>query len=194
VINSITPFVAVRNLRRRPDRLTHMQEQLNRLEIKYYVFDCADDVGTEASATWWNAHNALQLIRYAKKIGLSSFLTLDDDCLFIDNFNDRLASLWPFVPDNWDIVSFGEIYGQKSEIYPGIVKTTHSWGGHASLIKHTVYDSLLENITGNTWADEEINHKMKEKINYYAFSPYLITQMPGHSDLKNYYVNNDNFQ
>ena len=194
ILNQITPAIFVKNLRRRPDRLEHMQRELAKINTRYTIFDVADNRGTLKSATWWNAHNFLHIIRYAKAANLESILTLDDDCFFVDDFNSKLESLWPHIPSDWDIVSFGEIFGRKVPIYPGIVKSDYSWGGHASLIRNTMYDKLLESITGETWADEEINLKLKQHINFYVFSPYLVTQMPGYSDLKNHHVENDNFE
>ena len=192
-LNEVAKEVVVRNLRRRHDRREHMAQELARVGVKYWVFDCADDKGTLLSATWWNAQNALQCIRYARKAGLENILVLDDDCVFVPDFNQKFEKLWPHVPEDWDMVSFGEIYGVRHQVHPGIVKTTYSWGGHASLVRNTVYDKLLEVITGDTWADEEVNLKLKKNINYYAFSPYLITQKADYSDLKHRFVHNKEF-
>lgn len=171
-----------------------MQAQLARIGANYTVLDVADDKGTKLSATWWNAQNGLQIIRYARAARLFSVLSLDDDCVFIEDFNARLAELWPHIPSDWDMVSFGEIFGQKEEIYPGIVKSNYSWGGHATLIKNTIYDALLEHIRGETYADEEINLRLKSHINFYVFRPYLVTQLADFSDLKNEYVRNEKFE
>lgn len=192
-LNTITPAIFVRNLRRRPDRLEHMKEQMAKIETDYLVFDCADDRGTQMSAMWWNVQNAFQLLRYAKQVKLDSILLLDDDCLFVDNFNEKLAELWPHMPEDWDIVSFGEIYGVGQDVTPGIVRCLQSWGGHASLVRNTMYDRLLNTLTGFEWADEEINLKLKSSIKFYAFCPYLVTQIPGHSDLAHTYKNNEGF-
>ncbi len=192
-LNDVAKEIVVRNLRRREDRLFDIAQELSRVGVKYWVFDCADDKATLLSATWWNAQNALQCIRYAKKAELENILLLDDDCVFAPDFNKRFDALWPHVPENWDIVSFGEIYGSRQQVYPGIVRATHSWGGHASLIRNTMYDKLLNTLTGDTWADEEVNIKLKGSINFYAFSPYLITQKAGHSDLKHRFVDNREF-
>jgi GR25 family glycosyltransferase involved in LPS biosynthesis len=170
-----------------------MKEQMDKIQAKYVVYDVADHKGTLKSPMWWNAQNQLQIIRYAKEVELKSVLILDDDCLFVDDFNQKLEELWPKVPDNWDIVSFGDILSKYAPVCPGIVKAGLSWGGHASLIRDTMYDRLLESITGHTWSDEEINIKLKNQINYYVFSPYLVTQTAGYSDLKNQHVSNDNF-
>jgi hypothetical protein len=193
-LNTITPAIFVRNIRRRPDRLEHMQQQMKKINTDYLVFDCADDKGTQMSAMWWNAQNSLQVIRYSKEAGLDSVLLLDDDCLFVDDFNEKLESLWPHMPEDWDIVSFGEIYGTYTDIYPGIVRTTYSWGGHASLVRNTMYDKLLNTLTGFVWADEEMNQKLKPSIKFYAFRPYLVTQMPGYSDLAHRHKDNREFQ
>lgn len=193
-LNHVAETIFVRNLRRRPDRLEHMKQQMEKIGAEYIVFDCADNRGTKASAMWWNVQNAFQCIRYAKKIGLGNVLLLDDDCLFADDFNERFTSLWPHVPDDWDIVSFGEIFGAGQDVYPGIVRAIQSWGGHASLIRNTMYDRILETLTGDEWADEEINLKLKPHIKFYVFRPYLVTQTPGYSDLVDYHKDNKGFQ
>ncbi len=193
-LNDIAETIFVRNLRRRPDRLEHMEKEMEKIGADWLLFDCADNMGTKMPAMWWNVQNSKQCIRYAQAAGLSNVLLLDDDCLFVDDFNQKLEELWPHMPTDWDIVSFGEIYGDYEEVYPGIVRATHSWGGHASLIRSTMFYPLVNTLTGKEWADEEINQKIKPNIKFYAFKPYLVTQIPGHSDLVNHFKGNENFQ
>jgi hypothetical protein len=193
MLNQIAEHIFVKNLRRRSDRRELMVEQLDALGISYTFLDVADHLGTKMNATWWNAHNGLIPFRYAKAAKMANVMIMDDDCLFVENFNQKLTALWLQMPQDWDWVSFGEIYGNKVEIVPGIVKADYSWGGQAVLVKNTVFDRCLENITGETWADEEFNIKIKKFINFYAFCPYLITQRSDFSDLKNEYVRNDHF-
>ena len=192
-LNDVAETVIVRNLRRRPDRLEAITSQLNKLGIDYLVFDAIDHIGTKASATWWNSTNWLQVVRYAKHSKLSNFLTLDDDSLFVDDFNERFAELWPQIPSDWDYVSFGEIFGVRREISLGIAKSSNSWGGHASLIQSQIFDNLLSIIDGLEFADEQINRKLKAHINFYVFSPYLITQSSGFSDHSGQYAENNLF-
>jgi GR25 family glycosyltransferase involved in LPS biosynthesis len=193
-LTDITTAIFVKNLRRRPDRLEHMTNQMASIETPFTLLDAVDDRGTLKDAIWWNAQNGLQIVRYAKAAGLSSVISLDDDCVFVDNFNERLTELWPYIPGDWDMVSFGDVLDKAVQIHPGIVHTHRSWGGHATLIRNTVYDRLLECITGDIYSDEEVNLKLKHSINYYVFSPSLVTQLDGFSDLKNRYVNNGFFK
>jgi hypothetical protein len=192
-LNDIVETVIVRNLKRRDDRLEAISKQLDALGINWLRFDVIDHVGTRASATWWNAFNALQAIRYAKHAKLPCVLILDDDCLFVDDFAERFEKLWPHIPPDWDYVSFGEIFGDKEEIYPGIVESQNSWGGHASLVRDTLYDLILENIDGSDFADEQMNRKVKSHAKCYVFSPYLITQAAGFSDHSGDYATNHLF-
>ena len=192
-LNDIVETVIVKNLKRRDDRLEAISKQLDALGINWLRFDVIDHVGTRASATWWNAFNGLQAIRYAKHAKLPCVLILDDDCLFTDDFAERFEKLWPHIPPDWDYVSFGEIFGDKKEIYPGIVESQNSWGGHASLFRNTLYDVILENIDGLDFADEQLNRKVKPNAKCYVFSPYLITQAPGFSDHSGDYATNHLF-
>jgi hypothetical protein len=57
-----------------------------------------------------------------------------------------------------------------------------------------MYDILLNTLTGTVWADEEINQQLKTRIKFYAFTPYLVTQIPGHSDLVDHFKDNGLFQ
>lgn len=192
-LTDITPAIFVKNLRRRPDRLEHITNQMAKIDTPFTLYHSADNKGTLRDGNWWATQNFLQIIRYAKEVELPSVMQLDDDCLFVDNFNERLTELWPHIPQDWDYVSFGEVFDASTPVYPGIAKTHRSWGGHASLIRNTIYDRLLERIKGVTWADEEVNLYLKSEINFYMFTPYLITQVSGHSDLKDKYVDNGFF-
>ena len=194
MLNDITPFVVVRNLRRRPDRLENMKNRMAEIETDFYLQDAVDDKKTLKPAQWWNAQNSIMMIRYAKAVNLESILLLDDDCVFIDEFNKTLKERWEYMPNDWDIVSFGEIYGQAEDVAPGVVRCFYTWGGHASLIRNTVYDLILEHVRGETWADEEINLRFKKDIKFYAFKPYLITQAEDYSDLKNEHMRNEKFE
>lgn len=192
-LNDIVETVIVKNLKRRADRLESISKQLDALNINWLRFDVIDHQGTKASATWWNAFNGLQAIRYATHANLPCVLVLDDDCVFVEDFAKKFEKLWPSIPPDWDYISFGEIFGDKKQIAPGIVESQNSWGGHASLIRETIYDLLLQKIDGLDFADEQINRKVKPHAKCYVFSPYLITQAAGFSDHSGDYATNDLF-
>lgn len=192
-LNDIVETVIVKNLKRRTDRLENISKQLDALNINWLRFDVIDHQGTKASATWWNAFNGLQAIRYAKHANLPCVLVLDDDCVFVDDFAEKFEKLWPLIPPDWDYVSFGEIFGDKKQIAPGVVESQNSWGGHASLIRETIYDLILEKIDGLDFADEQMNRKVKPHAKCYVFSPYLITQAAGFSDHSGDYATNHLF-
>ena len=184
--------VFVTNLERRSDRLERITDELERHAIPFTRWIAEDDLGTDKSAMWWNAYNFKEQVAHAKRKGLKSFLHLDDDVYFIEDFHNRFAEAWADVPDDWQMVSLGNVFGRHVPVTWKVTRSEVSWGNHAVIIRANMYDLLLETITGENWSDVEVATLMSS-VNFYVMHPSLAFQHRGYSDLKGGDVPNDIF-
>lgn len=126
----------------------------------------------------------LKAVKVAKLNDLNNYLVIEDDCQFVNNFNELFSAYIQQVPNDWEILYLGHsINGTKHFVHNNVVKATNIFTTHAVAFKHTVYDSLIE-----IW--EKQNEKvdialatLQSKYNTYAFEPFLIGQRPSYSDI-----------
>lgn len=189
-LTDVADEVIVLNLDRRIDRLELVTAELDSFDIPFIRWKANDHIGTERSAMWHNAHNVKAIIQYAKEKGLRSYCHFDDDVWLIENFHERFAEAFADIPDDWQIISLGQVFGYETRLTPRVVRSWLSWGGHGCIIRDTIYDDLLNAITGDDWADVDASYLMPY-INYYVMRPALAFQRAGWSDLKAEYVKND---
>lgn len=193
-IDGIVDATFVRNLKRRDDRMPQISKELDRVSIKWDRYPAIDHIGTDKDARFMNVASLSGMIYLAKKTNLKAVLLLDDDVYFHKDFDIKFNEFWSEVPNDWDSVSLGSIFrndwsGQEF-VSPLVIRSYESWGGHATIIKSTVYDRYLEILKGEHWADDELS-KVYPHIKHYVAYPTLAGQREGNSDLTNTYRAND---
>ncbi len=181
-INDLFDAVIVLNLDRRPDRLEAVTQQLNTLQITWQRWPAIDHLNTDMTPIFCNTMNFLNRLFYAQWKGYKQVLLLDDDCEFVPNFYDKLDEVWLQIPDDWDTISFADHLLKSGEVTNKVKKVLESYGGHATAIKMTCLPVLFDGLTGQTFADLDLN-RLSDKLNRYAIEPGLIGQGRYESDL-----------
>lgn len=174
--------VIVLNLDRRTDRLESITHQLDKLNTKFYRWPAIDDLNTDMTPIFCNVMNNRNRLHYAQWKEYKTVLFLDDDCEFVDNFYEKLEQVWPLIPDDWDIVTFGDHIISGDLINDKIYRLYESYGGHAQAIKLKCAPALFDALKGKTFADVEFN-EAKENLIRYAIEPGLVGQGRYVSDL-----------
>jgi len=177
-INVYFDKIFIINLGRRSDRLENMILQCNKLGINYHIFDAIDGYTEEIQKKYqeyldqplndpmeikknkklicspgalgylytWKA-----MLLYAKKHGLESFLSLDDDIIFHNNFHEMFQNAIMKIPKNyWKIINLGATQMEKymptmnddSVYYQPMICD----GSFATGVHYSVYDDLLTEI------------------------------------------------
>ena len=153
----------------------------------------------------------LMIYNDAIKNNYNNILILEDDVMFVENFNEKFFSKINNLPSDWDMLYIGgnniftkgkyiPITGDiKFEINKNnykklnheLVKTTWTQTTHAIGINHKFIDPLLSFIKRNPKVSNDMGHPylQQEGYNAYVFMPSLALQRPSFSDIENMYIN-----
>ncbi len=136
----------------------------------------------------------LALIRKAKEMNLPSIVVFEDDVIFCDDFQERIAYLENNVPDNWDIITLGGHFQKPDRnmepldsdarrVDNYIHKVYHQGGTYAYIIRESVYDYILRNCNYNFGMDQFYSDHVYSRFNTYAFVPFLVGCAEGRSEI-----------
>ena len=200
-LNDITKDVYVINLKERTDRKEHILSELKKIEcIEYNIIDAINGNNVINPSSIKNGAFGL-LMTYKKiydtwKINKNNkILIIEDDCKFIDDFNNYLDVYINTVPTNWDMLYFGANHnyhmGQNTQkINDYCVKTNNSYSAHCVLMKSNIFEELIEMIDLQPLEVDVLMAKLQKKYNSYSSHIPLTTQIPSYSNIENKQVDN----
>ncbi len=134
----------------------------------------------------------LFIMKMAKQLNLESYLVLEDDVKFIDNFTEIFPQIMSQVPDDWDMLYLGgqHIHGRNiQEITPNIYKCEYTLTTHSFAVRNTVYDLFIDKLIDITKPCDVHFAEQHKKINAYVCIPHLTWQREGYSDVEGQSVN-----
>lgn len=127
----------------------------------------------------------VSLIKEAKKLNLPCIVIFEDDCIFCDDFQERISYIQKNIPENWDMITLGGHFQRPerllvpneddaTKIDNHIYKVHHQGGTYGYIIRNTVYDFVINNCDYNYGMDEFYSDHTYTKFNCYAFVPFLV--------------------
>lgn len=190
------------NLDRREDRLEFIEKQLDRVGIIAERISAVDGNLLDPDPSIGNGWNhkgvagcALshrKVIQLAKERGYKSFLVIEDDTVFSDDFVEKAPFYIGQLPEDWDMVYFGGNYlSSLTPVNVNVGRCIHTLTTNMYAMKHTMYDYVLSNISDKV---EELkmpvdvlytNIQANKSFNCYAFRPQLVWQDSIFSDIEN---------
>ena len=185
-VNEYFDQVVVINLDRRTDRMERLAPQLDELGIQYERFSAVDakELGISPIVAGTMSHVAVWKKYKGKKI-----LVLEDDALFVDNFNEKFDEVMKTLPQDWDIFYLGVLLpkhtGRVDSINnPHWFKQVMSTGTQAYCLKPSKMDYFISKLDGYEWYID-IGLRLENVDNHcYVTQPNLVTQFPSFSDLR----------
>lgn len=102
------------NLKRRPDRLKSIQEELDYMGWEYEIFD-AVDVGSYMGCT--KSH--LEIFKIAEERGYKKIMIIEDDTLFMPFAHDLIEKIESEIGE-FDYINFGPTLNRKLNIAEGL--------------------------------------------------------------------------
>jgi GR25 family glycosyltransferase involved in LPS biosynthesis len=132
----------------------------------------------------------LCIIQEAQKLNLENVLILEDDSLFIDNFEYRFYEAWREVPTNWNMVYLGgnnnSPFGGKisHKINNKLYRSLSTLTTHAYALKNNIYDLFINEIKKLAYSLDLCYIKLQPSIKAYCLVPALVTQRNGYSDIQ----------
>lgn len=194
--------IFILNLDRRPDRLEFITNQLKRVSIEGERVSGVDgdllDPDPKIGNGWNHKGQAgcvlshRKIISLAKERGYKNILVIEDDTVFVDNFNQLFEQYWKQVPDNWDLLYFGGSHlGKLKPVNVNVGRCTKSLTTNMYAMKNTLFDVVL-NLIPST--DKELEmpidvyysqiQSWSNDFNSYAFKPHLVWQDSIFSDIE----------
>ncbi len=134
------------NLDRRPDRKLRAWGQFRRQRMKVDRLTACDAVGIQDPRGWQHrgaracAASHLLAWRAARRSGAEGVIVFEDDVILCPDFVERLSRL--DVPDDWDVVYFGCLFGfPRPELMGGELLRVNgpTWDNHAYAIRSTLW-------------------------------------------------------
>lgn len=191
MLNEKFPYKICINLDRRPERWQQMQRKFDRHGI-YSVrrFPAVDGNKVELPANWAHTPGAygclmshLEVVREARRLGVSNVLILEDDVVFDDHLQKKLVSYLQQLPPDWDMLFFGALHKDEPiKVANNIALITQAYSTYAYVLRDTVFDDFIAlNQTSEAELDNN-NQVLQQQFNCYCFMPHLAWVEAGHSD------------
>lgn len=136
--------------------------------------------------TWANLQSHLQVIREAYEAGDESVLVMEDDCLYLPGFLERVSRFMREAPDDWGMLMLG---GRAGVADPQIAKVTSDiWriGGWNNLESYAVHRramvKVIDTLATATEHSDVALHRIQFDAPTYHMNPPIATQRAGMSD------------
>lgn len=132
----------------------------------------------------------LKVFKIAKDRGLKSFLMLEDDVEFIDDFIEKFNEIEPYIP-TYEMLYFGvnPHTGTRHEVGNSIFRIMNNYAAHCVIFKESCYDDIINVLSGPLVYPVDV-HYGNEQINHtaYCIRPPLASQRKSFSDINQEYV------
>jgi GR25 family glycosyltransferase involved in LPS biosynthesis len=184
-VNDFFDKVIVINLDRRTDRMEKLAPQLEKLDIQYKRFSAVDGKKLDIDPIVAGLRSHLQVM---KQIAGQRVLILEDDALFVEDFNEKFEKVMQTLPEDWDIFYLGALVPKDVGLirmvnrHWGIqVLTTGSQAYCINPSRLEYFISKLEDY--NSYIDIGLRDFAKD-LKAYITQPNLVVQFPSYSDLR----------
>ena len=195
-LNDLSNSIYVINLKERLDRREHITDQLKKIDCENYILfegvngKKIDNPTKMPSGMFGLIKTYLNMYNDWKKSPKENILIIEDDCVFLDGFNEKLEEYFSNVPNDWDMLYFGANHnyhmGEKTEtINEKCIKLNNSYSAHCVLIKSHVFEELIFGIQTFTIENDVMMANLQKKYNSYSSSETLTTQLVSYSDIQN---------
>ncbi len=184
-VNDFFDKVIVINLDRRTDRMEKLAPQLEKLDIQYKRFSAVDGKKLDIDPVVAGLRSHLQVM---KQIAGQRVLILEDDALFVDDFNEKFEKVMQTLPEDWDIFYLGALVPKDV----GLVRMVNRhWGiqvlttgSQAYCINPSRLEYFINKLEDyNSYIDIGLKDFAKD-LKAYITQPNLVVQFPSYSDLR----------
>lgn len=194
VLTDICPDIYVINLLRRTDRYERVAAQAKQFNFPFVVTCAVDAKEIHNPTKLRDGEYALLLshakvINWAKSRNLEKVIIFEDDFECVQNFNERLIE-FSEIPRDWDLVYLGGNHSHfgagnipPERVTDNINRVYSTYTTHAMMLKNTVYDSVLCEISNLNNPLDIVYCKIQQKYKSFAFSKNLCKQYDSYSDI-----------
>lgn len=177
------------NLDKRKDKWRQSKKEFNKVGIKVERVSAIDGFLEEETSIrpgelgCLKSH--LKVFEIAKERNLDSFLMLEDDVEFIENFNERFEIIEPQIP-NYTMLYLGlnPHTGSRHEVTPNVYRIMGACPAHCIVFKKDCFDDIIEDLKNPVLYPVDVVYGQRQiKHLSYAIRPSLTWQRKSFSDI-----------
>lgn len=177
------------NLDKRPDRWKASQKQFNKIGIEVERVSGVDGF-LEPPASIRPGEvgclkSHLKVFNIARERGLKSFLMLEDDVEFSDNFHERFNIIEPQIKE-YEMLYFGSNphSGSRHEVSPNLNRITYTFAAHCIVFKEACFDDIIDALNGPLLQPVDVVYGRLQVVHTaYSIKPPLAWQRKDFSDI-----------
>ena len=127
----------------------------------------------------------LKVFEIAKERGLKSFLMLEDDVEFSDNFHERFNTIEPQLK-SYEMLYFGSNphSGERHEVSPNLNRITYTYAAHCVIFKESCFDDIINQLRGPLLSPVDVVYGKQQVVHTaYSIKPALAWQIKDFSDI-----------
>lgn len=200
MLNDYFDCIYVINLKRRPDRLEHIEKEFKKIDASYRLIDAVDGNLVQVNpkvGNGWNhigvtgcAYSHKKVYTDALQNKYKKILVVEDDNVFSADFNKIFIEFVKQVPEDWDMLYFGGNHQVKNKsININVEKISHTYTTNCYGINTKHLPFLLEHLPENTLELKQpidvLLTAIQQKFNCYTFKPKICWQLEDFSDIEN---------
>lgn len=198
-LNDLSNTIYVINLEERQDRKEHILSELEKIDCKNYILFKAVDGNKIPNPTrlkrgmYGLVQTYLKIYDDWKEKNSEEIIIIEDDCVFVPKFNERLESYVNNVPKDWQMLYFGGNHnyhmGNKTEkINDYCIKLNNTYSAHCVILKKVVFEDLIVNLKTMNIENDVMMAGLQKKYNAYSPTNKLTTQIPNFSNIEERFV------
>lgn len=179
------------NLKRRPDRLSEALTEMERAGIKPVVFEAVDGTKLPVPQGWKDGGGAYGCLESHKRVlesaildGLDCVAVFEDDIVFAEDYQDKLAALFRRLPRDWDCVFIGGQHRKTPRpVKEGVVRCVDCHRTHGYVVRGEYIKRLYNIWSSNKGHADHIWGRYQQEAKVYAVEPWLCGQGASRSDI-----------
>lgn len=177
------------NLDKRPDKWASCEKEFNKIQLNVERISGYDgfleppanirpgEVGCLKSH--------LKVFEIAKERNLDSFLLLEDDVQFIEDFHNKFNEIEPQLFP-YEMLYFGSNphSGSRHEVSPNLNRITYTYAAHCVIFKSSCFDDIINQLRGPMLLPVDVVYGQQQVVHAaYSIKPSLAWQRKEFSDI-----------
>lgn len=199
ILNDLSNRIYVINLPERLDRKSHIIGELKKVGcVDYVIFPGVN--GSHGinptrlkNGMYGLIQTYLNIYEEWKNNKTGTITIIEDDCVFVDDFNEKSYSFYENVPSDWDMIYFGANHNRPIgdttiKINDYCLKLGYSFTAHCVILKDNVFEHLISEIKNFNIENDVVLANLQRTYNAYCSTEILANQIPNFSNIENRYV------
>ena len=177
------------NLDNRTDRWNASEKQFKKIDLKVErvsgVNEFEEPPASIRPGEVGCLKSHLKVFEIAKERGLKSFLMLEDDVEFSDNFHERFNTIEPQLK-SYEMLYFGSNphSGERHEVSPNLNRITYTYAAHCVIFKESCFDDIINQLRGPLLSPVDVVYGKQQVVHTaYSIKPALAWQRKDFSDI-----------